>query len=50
MADGQQYELTLEGEDGARQHRLNDSMLTDELCEVLDELRGEIVRRLRAPS
>jgi len=49
MADGQQYELTVEGEEGgARQHRLDDSALSDELCEVLDELRGEIVRRKRA--
>jgi len=48
MADGQQYELTVEEEGGARRHRLDDSVLPDELCEVLDELRGEIVRRKRA--
>ena len=50
MADGQQYELTLEAEDGTRQHRLDDSTLSDELYEALDELRGEIVRRIRAGS
>ncbi len=53
VADGQQYELTLlsEGEEGgARQHRLDDSALSEGLCEVLDELRLEIVRRKRAAA
>lgn len=50
MTDAQHYELTVDagGEGGPRQYHLDDSSLSDELLEVLDELRGEIVRRLAA--
>lgn len=50
VADAQQYDLTVhpEGEDGPRQYRLDESNLSDDVLEVLDELRGEIVRRLAA--
>lgn len=48
-ADAQQYELTVEVEEGrSRRHRLEDSSLSEELGDVLDELRLEIVRRKRA--
>lgn len=48
MMDAQQYELSVlpEGPEGeARLYRLDDAALTDEMLDVLDELRGEIVRR-----
>lgn len=50
MTDVQQYELTVDpgGEDGPKQYHLDESSLADDVLEVLDELRGEIVRRMAA--
>ena len=51
MMDAQQYELTVMAEDAEGEHRryeLDDSALSDDLLDALDELRAEIVRRKAA--
>ncbi|HEX9736339.1 MAG TPA: protealysin inhibitor emfourin [Thermoanaerobaculia bacterium] len=50
MTDAQQYEVTVqpEGVGAPRTYQLDESSLSDEELEVLDELRGEIVRRMAA--
>lgn len=51
MMDSQQYELTILPENPggeARKYKLDDAALPDEMLDVLDELRGILVREIAA--
>ncbi|MCP4660102.1 MAG: hypothetical protein GY856_32270 [bacterium] len=51
MTDAQQYQLTVmpqSGEGDVRHYQLDDSCLSPELLDVLDELMHEIIRRKAA--